>query len=494
MYASGSLPQRAGAKRMTRLWATLLEKGGVRWFLLVVDILLIQLAFFTAWYLRYEVELGGNVEFQNFTPYARYLPTVFALTVLMLFNLNLAGLYKQKRAATWFDEVYGIINATTTSVLLIVVFFFFYQFYAFSRLVYAYTAALLVIYLSLARLGWRFWLGVLRQQGVGVTRIIIVGAGEGGRALMRHVVAQPELGYLVEGFVDDDPERQKDLGRLRALGSTDDIPRLVRDLHIDKVIITLPWNAQRKTLDIIQACQKLGVEFRIVPDLFQVSLTQVSFDEIRGVPLIGLAEPALKGVNFAYKRAFDIVISILVLIPMAPILAIVALLIKLDSPGPVIFKQTRVGRGGKLFEVFKFRSMRTGAEQEVQQLQEHNEADGPLFKMRNDPRVTRLGRFLRKSSLDEFPQMLNVLNGDMSLIGPRPSLPDEVAQYQEWHRKRLEAPPGLTGLWQVSGRSDTTFDEMMLLDIFYVERWSPLLDLMILIRTIPTVLFQRGAY
>jgi exopolysaccharide biosynthesis polyprenyl glycosylphosphotransferase len=494
MYTSGSLPQRAKANSMTRLWATIIERGWTRWLIIGLDVLLIQLAFFTAWYLRYEVELGGNVEFQNFSPYSRYLPTVIALTLMMVFNLNLAGLYKPQRATTWFDEVYGIINATTTSVLLIVVFFFFYQFYSFSRLVFAYSAALLVLYLSLARLGWRFWWSVLRKAGVGVTRIIIVGAGEGGRALMRHVVAQPELGYQVQGFVDDDPERQKDIGRLRALGNTADIPRLVRELAIDKVIITLPWNAQRKTLDIIQACQKLGVEFRIVPDLFQVSLTQVSFDEIKGVPLIGLAEPSLKGVNFAYKRAFDIAVSVLVLIPMAPIIALVALLIKLDSPGPVIFKQKRVGRGGKLFEVFKFRSMRTGAETEIEQLQEHNEADGPLFKIRNDPRVTRFGRFLRKSSLDEFPQMWNVLKGDMSLIGPRPALPDEVAQYQEWHRKRLEAPPGLTGLWQVSGRSDTTFDEMMLLDIFYVERWSPMLDLMILLRTIPTVLFQRGAY
>jgi lipopolysaccharide/colanic/teichoic acid biosynthesis glycosyltransferase len=166
----------------------------------------------------------------------------------------------------------------------------------------------------------------------------------------------------------------------------------------------------------------------------------------------------------------------------------------LESAGPVIFKQIRVGRAGQLFPCYKFRSMRAGAENEVAQLAERNEADGPLFKIRDDPRVTRVGKFIRKTSLDELPQLWNVIKGDMSLIGPRPALPHEVAQYQEWHRKRLDAAPGLTGLWQVSGRSDVTFDEMVLLDIYYAEQWSPMLDTLILLKTVPTVLFQRGAY
>ena len=171
-----------------------------------------------------------------------------------------------------------------------------------------------------------------------------------------------------------------------------------------------------------------------------------------------------------------------------------ALLIRLDSPGPVLFSQTRVGEKGKLFTVLKFRSMRVGAEAEQEQLRERNEATGPLFKIRNDPRQTRFGRLLRRTSVDEIPQFLNVLKGEMSVVGPRPGLPSEVARYQPWHRQRLEVKPGITGLWQVSGRSDLTFDEMCLLDIYYIENWSLALDIQIMLRTIPRVLFGSGAY
>jgi exopolysaccharide biosynthesis polyprenyl glycosylphosphotransferase len=178
----------------------------------------------------------------------------------------------------------------------------------------------------------------------------------------------------------------------------------------------------------------------------------------------------------------------------APFLTLISLAIRLDSPGPVIFRQTRVGAGGKWFEMYKFRSMRQGAEAELEELRDLNEADGPLFKIYDDPRLTRVGRFLRHTSLDELPQFLNVLRGEMSLVGPRPPLPAEVDGYVEWHKKRLEVRPGMTGLWQVSGRSMLSFDEMVLLDIYYIENWSLWLDLKILLRTVPQVLFGNGAY
>jgi lipopolysaccharide/colanic/teichoic acid biosynthesis glycosyltransferase len=175
-------------------------------------------------------------------------------------------------------------------------------------------------------------------------------------------------------------------------------------------------------------------------------------------------------------------------------MALIVLAIKLDSPGPVLFRQTRVGKGGKPFILYKFRSMAIGAEEQKDLLRDLNEADGPIFKIKADPRRTRMGRWLRRLSLDELPQFYNVLRGDMSIIGPRPPLPEEVAEYQPWHMRRLEIAPGITGLWQVSGRSELPFDEMALLDIYYVEQWSPALDLKILLRTIPTVLFGDGAY
>jgi lipopolysaccharide/colanic/teichoic acid biosynthesis glycosyltransferase len=179
---------------------------------------------------------------------------------------------------------------------------------------------------------------------------------------------------------------------------------------------------------------------------------------------------------------------------MLPLMSVIALAIRIDSPGPSVFKQIRVGKGGQEFLCYKFRSMCQGAEAEQERLVELNEASGPLFKIKRDPRVTRMGRFLRRLSLDELPQIYNVLRGEMSLVGPRPPLPSEVAQYQEWHKQRLEAPPGMTGLWQVSGRSELTFDEQCLLDIFYIENYSPALDIRILLRTVPAVLSRKGAY
>ena len=217
-------------------------------------------------------------------------------------------------------------------------------------------------------------------------------------------------------------------------------------------------------------------------------------DDLGGIPLMGVKETRLpRGAQVA-KRAIDLGVAALALVVTSPILLIVAALIRLDSPGPALFRQQRVGRGGKLFNIYKFRTMRVGAEDEVAALKPQNESSGPLFKMKADPRVTGLGRFLRRSSIDELPQFFNVLRGEMSVVGPRPGLPSEVAEYQPWHRQRLEVLPGLSGLWQVSGRSELTFDEMCLLDIYYIENWSLALDITIMLRTIPRILLANGAY
>jgi exopolysaccharide biosynthesis polyprenyl glycosylphosphotransferase len=231
-----------------------------------------------------------------------------------------------------------------------------------------------------------------------------------------------------------------------------------------------------------------------VPDLFQLSLNRVDVEDLGGVPVIGLKTASIRGANFLVKRVMDVAIGFILLLVIAPFMLLLALAIKIDSPGQVIFRQKRVGAHGEEFVVFKFRSMREGAEEEKERLLEFNEMNGPLFKMREDPRTTRLGRFLRRSSLDELPQLFNVLRGEMSMVGPRPHTSAEVAQYQSWQRQVLEAPPGMTGLAQVSGRSQLSFDEQCLLDIYYIENWSPALDLKILLRTVPKALSGEGAY
>jgi len=231
-----------------------------------------------------------------------------------------------------------------------------------------------------------------------------------------------------------------------------------------------------------------------VPDLFELSFDRVNVANLSGIPLIGLKELSLKGGNLLLKRAIDLTLITVAAPVLLPLAGIVALAVKWDSPGPAIFKQRRVGKGGRPFTTYKFRTMVLDAEARKAELSELNEADGPVFKMRNDPRMTRIGRFLRRASLDEIPQFWNVLRDEMSLVGPRPQLPEEVGLYEEWHRRRLEVKPGLTGLWQVLGRSDTSFDDMVRLDIYYAENWSPGMDLRIMLETIPAVLSGKGAY
>jgi exopolysaccharide biosynthesis polyprenyl glycosylphosphotransferase len=212
------------------------------------------------------------------------------------------------------------------------------------------------------------------------------------------------------------------------------------------------------------------------------------------VPLIGLKEVSIEGWDLVRKRALDLVLTLFALIPLSVVMGLVALLVRLDSPGPIIYRQTRVGKGGRPFTIFKFRSMRDGADQELGDLLPANEQDGPIFKQRKDPRMTRAGRLIRRASLDELPQLFNVLRGEMSLVGPRPPLPREVELYEAWHRKRLQVAPGLTGLWQVSGRSNVNFEEMVMFDLTYVQNWSLGLDLSILIRTLPAVVYAKGAF
>jgi len=260
------------------------------------------------------------------------------------------------------------------------------------------------------------------------------------------------------------------------------------------VIITLPWMSYRKIMRLMSQCERANARVRVVPDLFQMAFSRVAVENLNGIPLLGTREPLLRDWQVFLKRVLDVLMASIVLVVLSPVLLIIAVAIRLDSPGPAIFKQRRVGRGGVEFTCFKFRSMFCDAESRVALLRDQNEATGPLFKMRNDPRRTRVGRILRRFSLDELPQFWNVLRGEMSVIGPRPALPSEVKEYAPWHQRRLEVPPGVTGLWQVSGRSDLTFDEMVLLDVYYIENWSPFLDLRILLKTIPTAILGSGAY
>jgi len=460
---------------------------------ILLDMIMINVSMTLAYLLRYRLQWFRDVTFN--APFRAYLPFRALFTGLIPLLLWLDGSYNNWRGRSWLDHVYRIVNVVTNAVVLTLAMAFVLRPLVYSRLLLLEAGLAMAVLMSLNRAGALIALRYLRSRGIGVKRVIIVGAGEVGRRVMRTIVARPDLGYEIIGYVDDNPEKGEGvIGRIKGLGPLNNLSDLIHTENVAEVIITLPWNVHRRILGILRECERSKIEARIVPDLFQLSLSQVEVGDLGGVPLISVQEIAFGKTALIVKRLIDVVGAVGCIILGAPLLGMIALAIKIDSPGPVFFKQERVGENGKLFIMYKFRSMRVGAEEELERLKPYNEADGPLFKIRDDPRLTKVGRFLRHTSLDELPQLINVLKGEMSLVGPRPPLQSEVEQYQPWHKKRLCIPPGMTGLPQISGRSELTFDETVLLDLYYIEHWSPWLDLTILLRTIPKVFSGDGAY
>lgn len=459
--------------------------------LLIADVLGTSAAFYIAYQLRYVYKLGGDVPGESYVPYSAYIPFQVIFVLLAIVGYQLRGSYPPSRFH-FTNEVLGVLSTTAISAMIVFAGASMVHQQAFSRLAFIYVWLVAVVLGIAARTVLRLAQASAFRAGIGAERVIVVGNNRLSRMVMQLLAQQPELGCRVLGFVDDDPERN--FGRFRALGTVEQLPDLTRELQADRVIVALPAARHAEILQVLDHCQADGVGLSLVPDLFELRLSHVSLDTVGGIPLLDLKEARIGGGNLLVKRFFDKATALVALVVLSPFLAALALAIRLDSPGPVLFSQTRVGKDGATFRCYKFRSMRVGAEQEQAELEALNEAEGPIFKIRQDPRLTRVGRFLRRMSLDELPQLINVFRGEMSLVGPRPPIPAEVERYEEWHHRRLEVTPGITGLWQVSGRSELSFDEMVMLDLYYIENWSLALDIQIMARTIPTVLAARGAF
>jgi exopolysaccharide biosynthesis polyprenyl glycosylphosphotransferase len=343
-----------------------------------------------------------------------------------------------------------------------------------------------------ARLVVRWTAHSVRRRGYNARRFALVGTGELAAEVVDTFVAHPEWGCELEGVIldaeDDDP------GLLPVLGRLDEIGAVLERHVLDQVIFALPSCRLPAAEAAARACQEQGVAVMICLDLLHGGLGHMRLTRLEGTPALTYSNVPSDVMALMAKRAFDVAVSVLVLALLSPVLLAVAVAIKLDSPGPVFFRQRRVGLHGREFPLFKFRSMRQDAEGQLEALKALNEASGPVFKMTRDPRVTRVGRFIRKTSLDEFPQFWNVLRGEMSVVGPRPPIPSEVRQYQRWQRRRLSVKPGITCTWQVSGRSDIAFEQWMRLDLAYIDQWSLGRDLGICLKTIPAVLSARGAH
>ena len=300
----------------------------------------------------------------------------------------------------------------------------------------------------------------------------------------------------VDLFLDDGEPRRNGNGgeHVPIIGTLADLHRIVAEEQIDRVIVAFSKARHNDFLHVVRACDTSGVRVNIVPRLFEVVSSRAVVDDVEGIPLLDVAHVELSRFNMAVKRGFDLVVGGFLCLFILPLVGVLGVLIKLDSKGPVFYRQARMGRGARPFRIFKLRSMRVGADQLRMELADQNEYSGPMFKMKEDPRVTRVGGLLRRWSLDELPQILNVMKGEMSLVGPRPLWVEEAKQCRGWTQKRLDITPGITGLWQVLGRSDIPFDEMVKLDYMYVTGWSLSWDIKLLLQTLPAVLEKRGAY
>jgi exopolysaccharide biosynthesis polyprenyl glycosylphosphotransferase len=360
-----------------------------------------------------------------------------------------------------------------------------------SRLLTGFYFALALAQLAAVRgLGWLV-LRAARRRGHDLRRVAVVGTGGLATEIMASIEAHPERGLELAGTILEDdadgPAPGPVLGRLRHLDCI--LERQVLDL----LVFAVPRERLAAIEDALLLCEEVGVDVELALDVLRVGHARPVLADLDGLPMLAFDRVPGDDLARALKRAFDVTVSGLALLLLSPVLAGVVLAIRLESPGPVFFRQQRVGRHGRLFSMLKFRSMHVDAEARLAGLLARNEMSGPVFKLTHDPRVTRVGRFIRRTSLDELPQFINVLRGEMSVVGPRPPIPAEVAQYQRWHRRRLSVKPGITCTWQISGRNDIDFDRWMELDLEYIDHWSLGLDVAILLKTIPAVLSARGA-
>ncbi len=466
----------------------------IRYLTILTDLILMNLAFVLAYMVRYRWEWLYPVTF--FDPYEAYLGQQSILTLLLLLTFSQTRVWTRRRGEFIIDELSRVAYATAAGIALMMAVTFFLQPSPFSRLLLFWALVFIVLFIGVGRMVRRLILSLLYQRNLQVDRVLVVGSGEAGRSVIRTLLARPDVGYRAVGYLDDGiGENNIGLGRIPHLGSLADITAVLqKHPNLHAVFIVLPGDMHHQILALLQTCQQHGVRAHVVPDLLRLSLNRVEFNNMAGIPMLSVRDVGISHLQFFLKRIMDIVLILIGAIPALLVMGIIAIAIKLDSKGPIIYAAERIGKDGRPFKMYKFRSMVVDAEKQKEALSHLNEADGPIFKIKDDPRLTRVGRLLRLLSFDELPQLYNVVVGQMSLVGPRPPLPEEVAAYKPWHKQRLTVIGGMTGLWQVSGRSDLTFDELCLLDIYYIENWSLSMDFRILLQTIPHSIFGRGAY
>jgi exopolysaccharide biosynthesis polyprenyl glycosylphosphotransferase len=453
----------------------------------VADSMCITAAFFCAYYLADSIN--------GISDLSVYLPLAPSLILIWAVLLNHFGMYHSFRARKLLDVELIVLQSAFWSFLVFCGYIYLAKIVGISRLFIALVFLLTTAIMMVQKCVMVVIFQHARRKGFNFRRLLIVGTGKRVERFIEQVNSHSEWGLHIIGLIDKDTARVGEkINGEAIIGSLEQIPEIIHSRVVDEVVFVVPRAWLEEIEKYIHFLEIEGVRVSVAVDYFELRIARAKHTHLYGFPLLTFESAPDKIWLLLFKRLLDISVALCGLILCAPFLAIVALLVKSSSSGPVLFRQIRSGRNGRQFTLYKFRTMYEEAESHLAELLEHNEMKGPVFKMENDPRITRIGRYLRKFSLDELPQLWNVLIGDMSIVGPRPALPSEIEKYEPWQRRRLSMRPGITCLWQVKGRNAITdFDTWMKLDLEYIDNWSLSLDLELFFKTIPVVLFAKGA-
>lgn len=460
------------------------------------DIVFLAIAFFLSYYLRFYIGILGEVAKVYYidTNYSFY-SIVFILSAVLIFSIF--------RLYNW-DQIYKgsgyysrIVKGIMINIIVIILAGYIFELFTFSRkwifLLFIFSALLIIISRLIIEL---ITIRLLRKLDI-KSRTIIVGVGENANRIEDSFRKYSMEGEAILGYVDKKSKilkNRKYYKEFNILGYIENIREVIYKNEIQRIIVSGPEYNYNEMLEILEKIKGLDVLVMVFPGFFEFSVKRMSMREIAGIPLMQVSNVGFFGFNLFLKNAIDYLVGIIIFIFFIPVYLIIGLAIKFNSPGPVFYQQKRLTKGCKVFYMYKFRSMFVDADKRLAELRKYNEADGPIFKIKKDPRITTVGRFIRRFSIDELPQIINVLRGELSLVGPRPPLPKEVKQYGEWEMKRMNVKQGITGLWQISGRSELSFEEMARLDLYYIQNWSIEMDIKIILKTFPTILLGKGAY
>ncbi len=473
---------------------------------LIIQISLDLIFILLSVYLTFCLRVALNPYFTKKLPMSdisQFAPPIYLIALFYLFVQYYLGIYNFSKTETILDIFFQTAKGSTLVVCSIILLAFLFKAEHYSRSIILLLWGVSIILLNLSHVLGTLILKWSKRKGIGVEKIAFVGFNGDIAKLSERIQSLQGSIYHIVGYIESGAGREHDIGnkpQLCCLGRIENVVKIINEHMIDRIVISESLLSRPQIYELIQICSKMDIQLDCLPEVSAISDRKLQISEIEGILLFRYPRLGLSSWDRVFKRSLDIIVSALALLFLLPLISSISLLIKLDSKGPIFFKQKRVGKGGKSFIMYKFRSMVVEAEKIRHLLDAQNETGGYLFKIKNDPRITRIGKIIRKTSLDEVPSFLNILLGDMSLVGPRP-LPYADMQkelqdprYRVWAGKRAEVVPGITGLWQISGRSDLGFEDMVKMDLFYIENWTLLLDLKILFKSIPFILSGRGAY